>query len=107
MKITIDTILQCDYEGTDERGFVGTSARPSQQLIKTIIPERYADEIKALCDYAGIDNLSSGTKIQMFLQEILNLIPRKRPRIDSYRMLIKFLKDEMNVDLILTSRKTK
>lgn len=107
MIITIDNIFQSDYEYSENRGPVGAFARPNQPVIKTIIPKQYEDEIKALCAYAGVDNLSGGMIIRMTLQEILGIIPKKRPRIESYKMLTQFLKDEMNVDLILTSRKTK
>lgn len=107
MKLTIDDVFQRDYEFVGNRGVVDPNVRPNQQLIKTIVPKQYVDEINALCNYAGIENLNSGMSIKMTLQEILSIIPKKRPRIESYKMLITFLKDEMNVDLILTSRKTK
>lgn len=107
MKITIETILQSDYEYSENRGPVGAYARPNQQVIKTVIPKLYEDDIKALCDYAGVDSLTGGMTIRMTLQEILGIIPKKRARIESYRMLTQFLKETMNVELILTSRKTK
>ena len=107
MKLTIDDVFQRDYEFPEYHRSVDAYVRPNQQVIKTIVPKQYVDEINALCNYAGIENLNSGMTIKMTLQEILSIIPKKRPRIESYKMLITFLKDEMNVDLILTSRKTK
>lgn len=107
MRITLENIFQCDYEYSENRGLVGTCARPNQQVIKTVIPKQYEDEIKALCTYAGVDNLVVGMTIKMTLQEILSIIPKKRARIESYNTLMKFLKDELDVDLTLTSRKTK
>ena len=107
MRITLENIFQCDYEYSENRGLVGTCARPNQQVIKTVIPKQYEDEIKALCTYAGVDNLVGGMTIKMTLQEILSIIPKKRARIESYNTLMKFLKDELDVDLTLTSRKTK
>ena len=107
MKVTLEYILQCDYEYTEERGYVGTCERPSQQLIKTIVPKQFEDEVKALCDYAGITELKRGMIIKMTLQEILTIIPKNRRRIESYKQLIVFLNDEMGVALELTSRKSK
>jgi hypothetical protein len=107
MIITIDNILQSDYEYSENRGTVGAFARPNQQVIVAVIPKEYEAEVKALCAYAGVDTLMEGMTIKMTLQEILGIIPKKRARIESYRMLTQFLKETMNVDLILTSRKTK
>ena len=67
----------------------------------------YADEAKALCEYVGIDSLSRGMKINIMLQEILRIIPRKRPRVDSYKALVKYLLEEFDLELIITSNKTK
>lgn len=107
MIITIDNILQSDYEYSENRGPVGAFARPNQQVIATVIPKEYEAEVNALCAYAGVDKLMDGMTIKMTLQEILSIIPKKRARIDSYHVFTQFLKETMNVDLILTSRKTK
>lgn len=107
MKITLDNLFQCDYESPENRGSVGAFARPNQQVIATVIPKEYEAEVKALCAYAGVEQLMEGMAIKMTLQEILGIIPKKRARIDSYHVFTQFLKETMNVDLILTSRKTK
>lgn len=107
MKITLDNLFQCDYESHENRGSVGAFARPNQQVIASVIPKEYEADVNALCAYAGVDKLMDGMTIKMTLQEILGIIPKKRARIDSYRMLTQFLKETLNVDLILTSRKTK
>ena len=73
---------------------------------KVIIPEKYSADIKALEDYIG-GPLTTGLSIKMTLQEILAVVPRKRKRTDAYMMLVRFLKDEMNVDLEITGRQNK
>lgn len=73
---------------------------------KVIIPEKYSADIKALEDYIG-SSLTTGLSIKMTLQEILAVVPRERKRTDAYRMLVRFLKDEMDVDLEITGRNKK
>lgn len=62
-------------------------------------------EIEIIEDIYG--PLLFGRTLTMKLQELLRLLPRKRPRIDSYRSLVKQLYDENGVNLIIKSRKTK
>ena len=108
----IENIFQADYEnvapwrGREDNAVDGACVQPIHQVTKTIIPVRFQSDIKALCDYAGVDELSSGMNIKMTLQDILTIIPKKRARTDSYRQLIQFLKDEMGVSLEIKSRKT-
>lgn len=105
----IENIYQADYEspwrGQEDRA----NESPIYPTVETkvIIPVRFQSEIKALCDYAGVDELIRGMNIRMTLQEILTIIPKKRPRTDSYRQLILFLQDEMGVTLEINSRKNK
>lgn len=102
-------ILQADYEGVAPwRGCEdGANVEENHQVIKNIIPKEFEGEVKALCDYAGMSELTRGMAIRMTLQEILAIIPRTRRRIESYKQLIKFLNDELGVALELTSRKQK
>ena len=51
--------------------------------------------------------LFNGMILTVRLQELLHILPRKRPRIDSYRSLVKLLQDKRGVNLIIKSRKTK
>ena len=62
-------------------------------------------EIEIIEDTYG--PLFNGMILTVKLQELLRLLPRKRPRIDSYRSLVKQLYDENGVNLIIKSRKTK
>ena len=97
-----------DYEFADNRrSETDTYARPSQSMLKVITPKQFESEIQALCDYAGVESLIPGMSIRMSLQEINSIIPKKRVRIESYKHLVGFLKNELCVSLELTSRKTK
>lgn len=108
MTIRNISIFQADYEGVAPwGGRDGANREVNHQVIKTIIPERFQSDIKALCDYADVVELTRGMEIKMTLQEILAIIPKNRRRIESYQSLIGFLADEMGVVLELTSKKTK
>ena len=101
-------IFQADYESVAPWGGCdGANHEGNHQVIKTIIPTKFQSDIKALCDYAGVVELTRGMEIKMTLQEILTIIPKNRRRIESYKPLISFLNDEMGVVLKLTSKKTK
>lgn len=108
MTITNNNIYQADYESVAPwGGHDGANREVSHQVIKTIIPARFQSDIKALCDYAGVVELTRGMEIKMTLQEILAIIPKNRRRIESFQSLIAFLADEMGVAFELTSKKTK
>lgn len=68
---------------------------------------KYNEEIKSLSLYAGVNDLNKGMTIKITLQEILKIIPKKRPRIDSYMSLVRYLHEFFDVELIITSNKTK
>lgn len=108
MMITNNNIFQADYESVASwGGRDGANREVNHQVIKTIIPAKFQSDVKALCDYAGLLELTRGMEIKMTLQEILTIIPKNRRRIESYHSLIAFLADEMGVALELTSKKTK
>ena len=71
--------------------------------------DQYADEIKKIEDelYGGRQLLKSGTCIDITLQELLQIIPRKRRRIDAYRGLQRALSERRGVTLRIKSNKTK
>ena len=68
-----------------------------------IIPEKFKDDIQKLQDYCGVE-LRSGLCIEIELSELLEVLPRERRRKDSYDKLVKFLAEEMNVQLTIKSR---
>lgn len=75
--------------------------------VKIVVPKGYADDVKALCAYMGVEALRTGMSIRMSLREILGIVPRKRERLDSYASFQNYLKDELGVVLTLSSQKTK
>ena len=68
-----------------------------------------ADEIKKIEDelYGGRQLLKSGTCIDITLQELLHIIPRRRRRVDAYRGLQRALSERRGVTLRIKSNKTK
>jgi hypothetical protein len=68
-----------------------------------IIPEKFKDDIQKLQDYCEVE-LRSGLCIEIELSELLEILPRERRRKDSYDKLVKFLAEEMNVQLTIKSR---
>ena len=68
-----------------------------------IIPEKFKDDIQKLQDYCGVE-LRSGLCIEIELSELLEILPREHRRKDSYDKLVKFLAEEMNVQLTIKSR---
>ena len=71
--------------------------------------DQYADEIKKIEDelYGGHQLLKSGTCIDITLQELLHIIPRRRRRVDAYRGLQRALSERRGVTLRIKSNKTK
>ena len=67
----------------------------------------YADDIHRLEEvlYNG-QPLESGSCIDITLQELLKIVPRKRRRIDAFRGLVSKLKN-MGVTLTIKSQKSK
>ena len=71
-----------------------------------IVPDKFKEDIEALETYIG-RKLESGLCIKVDLSELLTVIPRERKRTDAYKTLVKFLKDEFGIDLIINSKKQK
>ena len=90
------------------------AAIPEAQKEKSIISatsvkgdDPYADDIHRLEDALnGGRPLNNGTCIEIALQDLLQIIPKKRRRIDAYRGLASRL-NRMGVTLTINSQKTK
>ena len=74
-----------------------------EKACTVIIPEKFKEDIKRLQDYCGVE-LKSGLSIEIELSELLEILPRERRRKDAYDKLVKFLADEMNIQLTIKSR---
>ena len=72
---------------------------------KVIVPLQYRDDVDKLKSYVGEENWKAGLEIAITLQEMLMICPRQRKRSDSYRKLIAYLDDELNIKLIIKSRR--
>lgn len=93
--------------GGGSKGLVVPSAIPKNKA-GTPSPsegqEPFVDaEINTLARYLG--GLQSGQRIEMTLHELLTVIPHKRRRADSYTALIRRLKADLNVDLVIVKSK--
>lgn len=84
-----------------------SSNNPSQQSIKreVIVPEKFRSDIGNLKGY-GLQ-LEPGISIEVALSEMLTICPRERRRVDSYKALVSYLRDEFNITLIIKSQKRK
>ena len=97
--------LFCGSES--QKGRLDSSIPPSEIVEKentaVIIPEKFKDDIQRLISYCGVE-LIGGLCIEIELSELLEILPRERRRKDSYDKLVKFLAEEMNVQLTIKSR---
>ena len=94
--------LFCGSESHDGRSDCAPDVIEEKEHI-VIIPEKFKDDIQKLQDYCGVE-LRSGLCIEIELSELLEILPRERRRKDSYDKLVKFLAEEMNVQLTIKSR---
>ena len=94
--------LFCGSESQDGRSVCAPDVIEEKEHI-VIIPEKFKDDIQRLISYCGVE-LRSGLCIEIELSELLEILPRERRRKDSYDKLVKFLAEEMNVQLTIKSR---
>ena len=65
--------------------------------------DKYQHEIEVLKQkYGELEGLT----IDITLRKMLELIPRQRKRSDAYKGLVRYLRDEYNCELRITSRKS-
>ena len=94
--------LFCGSESQDRRLVCAPDVIEEKEHI-VIIPEKFKDDIQRLISYCGVE-LRSGLCIEIELSELLEVLPRERRRKDAYDKLVKFLAEEMNVQLTIKSR---
>ena len=99
--------------------FPGTADSVQREEKRTILPYAHEKRVKSAASVDSIAEdikrlevalfngkpLESGTEIKISLQNLLRIVPRKRPRKDSYKHLQRVLKDEMGVILTIKSQK--
>lgn len=94
---------------TDEFAVVsqGQEISPSQEQnkVEKVVRGKFLRDLEALRDNGY--SLSPGSQIEITLQDILRICPRDRKRVDAYNSLVKYLNDEFDCSLYITSQKTK
>lgn len=110
----IDEFLQF-WKGTQYNPFQQTKTKeykPEMQAEKEWTEEEKEEEEDIKPFYLDIQALSKiygfmipGLKIEVGLQDLLKICPRKRERSDAYYGLVKHLKERYGVELVITSRK--
>lgn len=104
MKI-INIILGENDEFLRERAHYDSVINNNQRIITHIVPDKFKDDVSRLTDYVGEDRFQSGLSVEVSLSELLGILPRKRRRTDAYDALIKYLKDERNINLKIKSNR--
>jgi len=87
-----------------------TNTTPDTETAKSSIKKiskskKYASDVEALKSF--VEDFKSGLCIEISLQEILEIAPRKRRRTESYQGLISFMRKEFDIELTIKSRRTK
>lgn len=87
------------------------STKGSEAIVtkRIIIPEKFEPDIAALRKYLsenGETEFKPGLSISISLQELLRIAPRQRARSDAYQSLVRYLREELGISLIITSQKT-
>ena len=72
-----------------------------------IIPEKFKDDIERLESYCGVEFKTSYFCIELKLSELLDALPRDRCRKDAYDKLVKFLADDIYVQLMIHTTRIK
>ena len=93
--------LFCSSEPQDGRSDCALDV--ADKCTQVIIPEKFKDDIERLTEY-GV-KLRTGLCIEFELGELLEILTRERRRKDAYDKLVKFLAEEMNIQLTIKSRK--
>lgn len=81
------------------------SPSKEQNKVEKVVRGKFLRDLEALRD-SGY-SLSSGSKIEITLQEILKICPRDRKRVDAYNSLKSYVNNEFDCSLCITSQKTK
>lgn len=71
----------------------------------SIIPEKFREDVEVLVKYIGEKHFLSGLSIEVTLDELLAVVPRKRRRTEAYNALVKYLREERNILLTIKSRR--
>lgn len=73
--------------------------------IVPFIPDKFYFDILKLQLYVGEENFCRELTIETSLSELYVICPRERERADAYDSLIRFLKTELEIDLIISNNR--
>lgn len=104
MVTTILNYLFCREIRSKEREDI-TSPVETEIRCENGSTDKFDADLKAMSAKWG--ELKNGLFINTTLQELLLIVPRRRARVDAYNSLVKFLKSNYGVTLIIKSRKQK
>lgn len=94
---------------TDEFKVVGegqeTQHSKEQNKVEKSVKGKFIRDLEALRDNGYY--LTSGSNIEISLQDILKICPRDRRRVDAYNSLKSYLNEAFECTLCITSQKTK
>lgn len=79
--------------------------KPQEMKNTIIIPLQFRNDVENLKSYVGDEKWYPGLEIELELKELLSICPRDRKRSDAYRKLIAYLKDEMEITLIIKTKR--
>lgn len=104
--------LFCADRGlVQEREVVVSGDKRNEKMIEMIAPSvidgRYEKDIVNLKNHIGEVKFVPGLKIDVSLQELLSIAPRKRERSDAYVGLINYLESEFGIELKIKTKKKK
>jgi hypothetical protein len=111
LQMLLNNMFSTDLSGTcygpvkDESVHIPEAQEKSERApIVEVKQDSITADIERLEDALGYP-LESGQEINITLQELLRIAPRKRPRKDSYKHFQRVLKDEEGVILTIKSQK--
>ena len=97
--------LFCDSES--QNGHLDSSIPPSEIVEKenttVIIPRKFKDDVERFSKYF---EFKSGLCIELELSELLEILSREHRRKEAHDKLVKFLADEMDIKLVIKSRRS-
>ncbi|MFR9543356.1 MAG: hypothetical protein SNJ29_15645 [Rikenellaceae bacterium] len=77
-----------------------------KKIATTEIPQKFRADIETLQEIFK-EKFITGLTIDWTLQQVLELLPRERKRVDSYDSLKKYLHSERGVELTIKSNKSR
>lgn len=97
------------FGGSDSPKSRKEKAMPDEidkKIATTSIPQKFRADIERLKEVYKTEFMA-GFSINWTLKQALDILPRERKRVDSYDSLTKYLKQNLGIELTITSNKSK